>query len=103
VVAGRASDPAISYAPWRLFSIGNSHPVEVLDRLIEQEVGRPAIREFLPMQPGDVVETCADSADLEGAIRFRPNTTIEAGTRLFVGWLIAYRRSAVSTANARSC
>jgi UDP-glucuronate 4-epimerase len=91
--SGDSPDPATSYAPWRLYNVGNSHPVEVLElvRLIEQAVGRPAIREFLPMQPGDVVRTCADSSDLGRAVGFRPNTPIEEGARLFVEWLRTYR------------
>jgi UDP-glucuronate 4-epimerase len=93
--SGDTPDPATSRAPWRLYNVGNSHPVEVLElvRLIEQAVGRPAIREFLPMQPGDVVRTCADSWDLERAVGFRPNTSIEDGTRRFVEWFRAYRHS----------
>lgn len=84
-----------SNAPWRLYNVGNSQPVELLDlvRLIEETVGRPAIREFLPMQPGDVLETCADSTDLERAVGFRPNTSIKDGVGIFVEWLRAYRRS----------
>jgi UDP-glucuronate 4-epimerase len=86
--SGDTPDPATSYAPWRLYNVGNSRPVEVMElvRLIERAVGRPAIRKFLPMQPGDVLETCADSADLERAVGFRPNTSIEEGTRRFVEW-----------------
>ncbi len=93
--SGDAPDPAISYAPWRLYNVGNSRPVEVIDlvRLIEQAVGRAAIREFLPIQPGDVLETFADSSDLERTVGFRPNTSIEEGTRRFVEWFRAYRRS----------
>ncbi len=92
--SGEAPDPATSYAPWRLYNVGNCQPVEVVElvRLLEQAVGRPAIREILPMQPGDVVRTCADSADLERAVGFRPNTSIEDGTRRFVEWFLAYRR-----------
>lgn len=93
--SGDAPDPATSRAPWRLYNVGNSRPVEVIElvRLLEQAVGRPAIREFLPMQPGDVLETCADSSELEQAAGFRPNTSIENGTRLFVEWFRTYRRS----------
>jgi UDP-glucuronate 4-epimerase len=93
--SGDAPDPATSRAPWRLYNVGNSRPVEVLElvRLIEQAVGQPAIRELLPMQPGDVLETCADSADLERAVGFRPNTSIEDGTQLFVEWFRAFRKA----------
>ncbi len=81
-------DPATSNAPWHIYNIGNSDPVEVLEvvRLIEKEIGRSAAREFLPMQPGDVVETCADCADLERAVGFKPSTPIEDGVRSFVEW-----------------
>jgi UDP-glucuronate 4-epimerase len=88
------TDPATSHAPWRLYNVGNSRPVELIElvQLIEQAVGRPAIREFLPMQPGDVLGACADSSDLERAVEFRPNTSIEDGTRRFVEWFRAYCR-----------
>ncbi len=80
--------PATSSAPWHLYNVGNSHPVEVLElvRLLEEIIGKPAIREYLPPQPGDVLETCADSSDLERVVGFRPSTSIEDGTRLFVQW-----------------
>ncbi len=102
--SGEAPDPATSRAPWRLYNVGNSRPVEVIElvRLIEQAVGRPAVREFLPMQPGDVVETCADSSDLELAVGFRPNTSIEDGTRLFVEWFRAHRRVQGTKESTRS-
>src|SRR5689334_11913606 len=76
--SGREPDPATSNAPWHVYNIGNNSPVEVLDvvRLIEEGLGRKALREMLPMQPGDVPETCADVADLERAVGFRPKTPI---------------------------
>ncbi len=82
------SDPAGSRAPWRLYNIGNGRPVEVGEvlRLIEQAVGRAAVTELMPMQPGDVAETCADVADLEREFGFRPHTPIEEGVRRFVTW-----------------
>jgi UDP-glucuronate 4-epimerase len=86
--SGDAPDPATSLAPWRLFNIGNSTPIEVLEvvRLIEQAVGKHAIREYLPMQPGDVPETYADVSDLERAVGFRPRTVIGEGIERFVAW-----------------
>jgi UDP-glucuronate 4-epimerase len=85
-------DPASSQAPWRLYNVGNGQPVEVNEvvRFIEKAVGRPAIREKLPLQPGDVLETCADCTDLERAVGFRPNTPLEKGVRLFVDWFQAF-------------
>jgi UDP-glucuronate 4-epimerase len=86
--SGDALDPAISRAPWRLFNIGNSTPVELLEvvDLIERAVGKPAIREYLPMQPGDVPETYADVSDLERLVGFRPHTPIGEGIERFVAW-----------------
>jgi UDP-glucuronate 4-epimerase len=83
-----ARDPATSHAPWQIFNIGNSAPVEVTEvvRLIEAVLGKRAQRELLPMQPGDVPETFADISDLERAVGFRPRTPIEEGIRRFVAW-----------------
>jgi UDP-glucuronate 4-epimerase len=84
--------PATSSAPWRIYNIGNHTPVELTEfvRLIEEAVGRPAIRELVPMQPGEIPETCADVADLEAAIGFRPITPIDEGVRRFVAWYRGY-------------
>lgn len=89
--SGSNPDPASSPAPWRVYNIGNSQPVEVTEvvRLIEEAIGKPALRELLPMQPGDVPETYADVADLERAVGFRPKTSIEEGIRRFVDWFRA--------------
>jgi len=83
---------ATSNAPWHVYNIGNSRAVEVLDvvSLIEREIGKPAIREMLPMQPGDVPETCADCTDLEHAVGFKPSTSIEDGVRSFIAWFREY-------------
>ena len=91
--SGEAPDPASSQAPWRVYNIGNSQPVDVTEvvRLIEEGIGKRAAREMLPMQPGDVPETCADIADLEQAIGFRPKTPIGEGVRRFLDWLHKYR------------
>ncbi|MGA3308124.1 MAG: NAD-dependent epimerase [Xanthobacteraceae bacterium] len=93
--SGDAPDPASSKAPWRVYNVGNSRPEELTTvvALIEQAVGRTAIRELLPMQPGDVPETCADTTELERAVCFRPATAISDGIRRFVEWFRDYRRS----------
>jgi UDP-glucuronate 4-epimerase len=85
-------DPATSQAPWQIYNVGNSQPVEVTEvvRLIEQATGKPAVRELLPMQPGDVPETYADVADLERAVGFRPKTPIGLGVRRFVDWFRSF-------------
>jgi UDP-glucuronate 4-epimerase len=61
--------------------------------LIEEALGKAAVRELLPMQPGDVPQTCADAADLERAVGFRPNTPINEGVRRFVDWLLRFRQN----------
>ena len=90
--SGNKPDPASSSAPWHVYNIGNSRPVEVTElvRLIEEAIGKPALRELLPMQPGDVPETYADIADLARAVGFRPETSIEEGVRRFVDWFRAH-------------
>jgi UDP-glucuronate 4-epimerase len=89
-----APDPASSRAPWQVYNIGNSQPVEVTEvvRLIEEAVGKPAVRELLPMQAGDVPQTCADASGLERAVGFRPSTPIGEGVRRFVDWLLCFRQ-----------
>ena len=92
--AWAGDNPAGSRAPWHVYNIGNSRPVEVSDvvRLIEQAVGRQAIVELAPMQPGDVPETYADVSDLEVAVGFAPVTPIEEGIRSFVDWFVRFDR-----------
>jgi UDP-glucuronate 4-epimerase len=86
--SGDAPDPSSSAAPWRVYNIGNNRSIEVtrLVEVIEREVGRKAIVEMAPMQPGDVLETCADIDDLERDVGFKPATPIEEGVRRFVAW-----------------
>jgi UDP-glucuronate 4-epimerase len=78
----------------RIYNVGNSQPVEVgkLADLLERIIGRPAKRELLPMRPIDVLETFADSSDLERAVSFAPRTAIENGLRSFVVWFRQYHR-----------
>jgi UDP-glucuronate 4-epimerase len=83
-----APDPATSWAPHRLFNIGNSEPVELLYfiDLLERALGRQAIRDLQPMQPGDVEATAADTSLLEAWVGFRPSTSIEVGVERFARW-----------------
>ena len=83
-----APDPATSWAPHRLFNIGNSKPEELLRfiELLEQALGRPAIRDLQPMQPGDVEATAADTSLLEAWVGFSPSTSIEVGVERFARW-----------------
>jgi UDP-glucuronate 4-epimerase len=90
--SGDEPDPGTSAAPWRVFNIGNNRSVEVtyLVELLEAELGRSAKKELVPIQPGDVAETCADIDDLVREVGFRPATSIEDGVRRFVAWYRDY-------------
>ena len=81
-------DPATAAAPHRVFNIGNSQPTELLRfiEVMEQALGKEAIKDFQPMQPGDVVATAADTKALEEWVGFRPCTSIELGVRCFADW-----------------
>jgi len=94
--SGDAPDPARSFAPYRVFNIGNNRPVPLLDFIgaLEEALGRKAKMELLPMQPGDVPSTMADVAELESAVGFRPATTIREGIGRFVTWYKEYYQTA---------
>jgi UDP-glucuronate 4-epimerase len=87
-----APDPGSSSAPWRVYNIGNSRPVELLDYIaaIERCTGRKATMNLLPLQPGDVPDTMADVAALEADTGYRPATTVETGVARFVEWYRSY-------------
>jgi len=88
----QAPDPATSFAPFRLYNIGNNRPVQLLRyiELIEEALGRKAIKNLLPLQPGDVPETFADIDDLVREVGYRPATPVEVGVRRFVDWFCEY-------------
>jgi len=92
--SGDKPDPATSAAPWKIYNIGNNRPEELMHvvSLLEKEFGRPAIKEMLPMQPGDVPATYADIEDLARDIGFRPATTLEEGITRFAKWFREYHR-----------
>ena len=85
---GDKPDNATSFAPYKLFNIGNNQPVELLKfiEVIEDKLGKKAIKNFMPIQPGDVPATYADVDDLINAVGFKPNTPIEEGIAKFVDW-----------------
>ncbi|SFJ76146.1 SDR family NAD(P)-dependent oxidoreductase [Bradyrhizobium sp. cf659] len=87
-----ADDPAAANAPSKVYNVGNHRPEELMHvvGLLEQELGRTAIKELLPMQPGDVLETFADVEDLMRDTGFAPSTPIEHGVRNFVTWYRDY-------------
>ncbi len=89
---GDSPDPGSSKAPYRIFNIGNHQPTELgrFIEILEQACGRTAIKNYLPMQPGDVVDTYADVEDLQQAVDFAPSTPIEIGIERFVKWYREY-------------
>jgi UDP-glucuronate 4-epimerase len=91
---GDAPDPSSSLAPYRIYNIGNHTPVKLMDviEILERELGRKAIRNLLPMQPGDVPATWADVEDLARDVGFAPKTPIETGIKRFVAWFREYHR-----------
>jgi UDP-glucuronate 4-epimerase len=89
-----APNPATSYAPYRLFNIGNSDPVPLMRyiRAIESATGKSGKLNMMPMQPGDVRATAADVSRLAAAVGFRPQTSVESGVAKFVEWYRGYYR-----------
>ena len=89
---GMNPDPATSFAPWRVYNIGNNSPVRLLDFIetIERKLGKTAVKNFLPMQDGDVPETFADVDALAHDFNFRPGTSLEAGIGRFIDWYLEY-------------
>jgi len=90
--SGDAPDTGSSYAPYRIYNIGNNEPVELLRfiEVIEECLGLKAEKNLLPLQPGDVPATFADVDDLVNDVGFKPSTSIEDGIAQFVEWYKAY-------------
>jgi UDP-glucuronate 4-epimerase len=89
---GDQPDPASSFAPYRIYNIGNNQPVSLLTFIetIEQALGKTAIKNLMPLQPGDVEATFADIDDLTRDTGFRPSTSIEQGVARFIDWYKEY-------------
>lgn len=89
---GAKPDPGTSYAPYKIYNIGNNNPVELLDFIetLEKYLGKKADKNMLPIQLGDVPATCADVDDLINDVGFKPVTTIEDGIKSFVEWYQSY-------------
>jgi UDP-glucuronate 4-epimerase len=85
-------DPGTSQAPWRVYNIGNSQPVELMDYIsaIEKALGKTAIKELLPLQPGDVPDTFANVDDLVEQFHYKPATNVQDGIQRFVDWYLNY-------------
>lgn len=78
--------------PYKIYNIGNSTPVKLMDFIseIEQALNKEAQKVFMPMQPGDVYQTYADTSNLERDVNFKPNTSIKEGVRSFIDWYIRF-------------
>ena len=89
-------DPGTSFAPYRLYNIGNQGPIELMRyiEVLEGCLGRKAEKQLLPMQPGDVPDTWADVEALVEDVGYRPATPVEEGVKRFVDWYLSYYRSA---------
>jgi UDP-glucuronate 4-epimerase len=85
-------DPATSDAPFRIYNIGNSAPVELADFIaaLEAALGKKAVQEMLPLQPGDVPDTWADSSRLARAVNYQPSTPMTEGVRRFAEWYVTF-------------
>jgi UDP-glucuronate 4-epimerase len=85
-------DPASSWAPYRVFNIGNHQPVELMAYIeaLEQALGKTAKKNFLPLQDGDVTATYADTSELKRVTGFSPATPVTEGVRRFVEWYRSY-------------
>jgi UDP-glucuronate 4-epimerase len=93
--SGEKPDPGSSRAPYRLYNIGNNRPVELMRyiEVIEEVLGRKAVKNLLPMQPGDVPDTFADIDDLARDVGYRPSTPVEVGVKRFVDWYVDFYRT----------
>lgn len=90
--SGKNPDPSSSMAPYKIYNIGNSNPVKLMDFIaaIEETLGKKAQKNFLPMQAGDVPATWADVSDLEEQLHYKPTTTVQAGIKNFIRWYKSY-------------
>lgn len=90
--SGMNPDPSSSFAPYRLYNIGNNSPIELLKfiEVIEEKIGKKAVKNFMPIQDGDVPETYADVDDLMREVDFKPSTPIEEGVGKFIDWYREY-------------
>ena len=85
-------EPSTSFAPYRIFNIGNSKPINLKDFIIslENELGKKSLQEFLPLQIGDVISTYADTQKIHDWIGYKPNTPLNLGVKKFVEWYLNY-------------
>lgn len=90
--SGTQPDPGTSYASYKIYNIGNNNPIELMHfiSVIEDTLGKKAIKNMLPLQPGDVPATYANVDDLMDLVGFKPQTPIEVGINKFIDWYLSY-------------
>ncbi|MBN1523572.1 MAG: NAD-dependent epimerase [Spirochaetales bacterium] len=90
--SGKKPDPSSSPAPYSVYNIGNSSPVQLMDYILalESALEKKAVKNFLPIQPGDVPATWADTTDMETDLGYKPNTDIKTGIQKFVDWYTSF-------------
>ncbi len=90
--SGAKPDPSSSYAPYKIYNIGNNSPVRLMEfvEAIENKLGKKAKKNYMDLQPGDVPETYANVDDLYKSINFKPETTIQDGVNKFIDWYLKY-------------
>ena len=92
--SGENPDSGTSLAPWRVYNIGNNSPVELLDYIgaLEEALGIKAVKELLPLQPGDVPDTYADVDDLVKEFSYKPSMNVKQGVNNFIEWYKKYHK-----------
>jgi UDP-glucuronate 4-epimerase len=90
----RNPDPATSSAPWRIYNIGNSNSVNLMDyiTILERTIGKSAIKKYLNIQNGDIPNTLSDIDDLITKYKFQPRTSVEVGIVNFIEWYKKYHQ-----------
>ncbi len=93
--SSKISDSGHSSAPWKIYNIGNNQPVKLMDfiNILEKNLGKLAKKEFLPMQPGDVLKTWANIDELEMQFNYKPHTSLESGISKFCKWFLDYYKN----------
>jgi UDP-glucuronate 4-epimerase len=93
--SGVKPDPATSFVSYKIYNIGNNQPVQLMKfiEILEEHLGKKAVKNFLPMQPGDVQSTFADVDDLMKDVGFKPKTNIKDGLKEFVKWYINFYKT----------
>ncbi len=89
---GTQPDPATSYAPYRTYNIGSNNPIKLMAFVeeIEKALGKDATKNLMPLQPGDVVKTYADTTNLEKDLGYKPTTPVTTGVKRFIEWYVEY-------------